>query len=118
MGMYYEAKLAFGYMIGDEDYPYPDWDNDESIEKYEDWKDDYNDNEYRHLFTYYWDEPNEFFGIILGGCMCGEIETLKDFNAMKDNLNFILWEKCEKEYHRLFPNSTKQPDYYVMSVVW
>lgn len=50
--------------------------------------------------------------------MCGEIETFKDFTAMKDNLNFILWEKCEKEYHRLFPNSTKQPDYYVMSVVW
>ena len=37
---------------------------------------------------------------------------------MADNFNLTSWKKCEKEYHRLFPNSTKQPDYYVMSVVW
>ena len=118
MGYCCEAKLVFGYMIEDEDYPYPDWDNDESIEKYENWKDGYNDNEYRYLFSYHWDEPNEFFGIILGDCECGEIKTLKDFNAMADNFNLTNWKKCEEEYHRLFPTSTKQPTYYVMSVVW
>lgn len=123
MGMYYETKLVFGYMINrDEDYPKVDWDNDESIEKYENWKDDYGINEYRHLFDYYdWDEPYEFFGIILDGCECGEVKPFKDFEDKADDFSLKQrpdWENCEKEFHRLFPDSTQKPDYYIMSVVW
>ena len=118
MGMVCEAKLVFGYMVNEDDYPYPNYDDEESVKKYEDWMDDYNNNEYRYLFSGYWDEPNELFGIHLGYCDCGEIKTLKEFNAMADNFDLNLWKKCEKEFHRLFPDSTKQPDYYVMSVIW
>lgn len=118
MGKYYETKVVFGYMIEEDDYVCPDWTDDALVKKYEDWRDAYNENEYRHLFSYYWDEPNEFFGIILGDCECGQIITLKDFNELTNNFNSYEWKKCEEEYHHLFPDSTKQPDYYVMSVVW
>lgn len=117
MGMWYEAALVFGYAIEDNDYPYPDWDDEASIEKYENWKDDYNDNDYRILFSYHWPEPNEIFGILLGTCDCGEIMTLETFEDFKYSYKLADWEACKEEYHRLFPNSTKEPRYYVMSRV-
>lgn len=118
MSTYYGVKIGYGYPITWDDYPSCNWDNDEEVSKYYDWQDALHDCDYRYTMNWEYDESGEFFGIMLDDAEYGEFISIARANQAINKLNRDDWEKCEAEYHRLFPNSTKQPDVYIMSVVW
>lgn len=111
MGYDISAKVGYGYIITDDMIPYLDSDEEDEAEKwklYDEWNERLHWSDYLNYFDSYV-EDCYFFGIILQDT---EFYEPLDKEGI-DKWDFEEWQKCEKEFHDLFPDSTQKPNTYL-----